>query len=147
MTAELLWNQFCEAKGIDKDTYHSAWQFGAAPDKLAKLVLEGTKTATASAFPLYEEGIEPMPKVGEYSVILNSKDEAVCIIQTIRMEIVPFFEIREEHAYLEGEGDRSLAYWRKVHEEFFKDCLEEKGLVFTEEMKVVWEEFKIIFPE
>ncbi|WP_406946736.1 ASCH domain-containing protein [Lactiplantibacillus plantarum] len=27
-----------------------------------------------------------------------------------------------DHAYLEGEGNRSLEYWRKVHKDFFVNC-------------------------
>lgn len=146
MTAETMWYEFCEKTGTDSNSYYSAWQFGSTPDKLAKLVLEGTKTATASAFPLYENEIEPMPKVGDYSVILNTADEALCVIQTIQVVVAPFLEITQEQAYLEGEGDRTLAYWRAAHNEFFRDSLQAEGLLFTEDMKVVWEEFKVVFP-
>ena len=44
---------------------------------------------------------EPMPKAGDYSVILNSFDEAVCVIQTVETEMIPFNEISERHALLE----------------------------------------------
>lgn len=145
MTAEDMWNEFCQTTGTDVAAYYTAWQFGAAPDKLAKLVIEGTKTATASAFPLYGKESEPVPKVGDYSVILNSSDEALCVIQTIQVIVAPFLEITEKQAYLEGEGDRSLRYWREVHNEFFRESLQEVGLVFTEDIEVVWEEFAMVF--
>ncbi|MBQ4279729.1 MAG: ASCH domain-containing protein [Rikenellaceae bacterium] len=51
----------------------------------------------------------------------------------------------EEHAFREGEGDRTLTYWRKVHERFFKKELESVGQVFTEDMAVVCEEFHVVF--
>lgn len=54
-----------------------AWAFGAEPDLLAQLVLDGTKTATASAFDLYELEGEPLPKVGSYDIVLDSQDDAV----------------------------------------------------------------------
>lgn len=31
---------------------------------------------------------------------------------------IPFNKVDKQHAYLEGEGDLSLAYWRRVHEAF-----------------------------
>lgn len=34
------------------------------------------------------------------------------------VEIMPFKNVSEKHAYLEGEGDRSYESWRKVHEAF-----------------------------
>lgn len=121
MRAEELWKTYCEKEKIDIDTPYEAWRFGDAPDKLADLVLKGIKTATASGYDLYftEGEEEQLPQPGDYSVILDAKDEAVCVIQTTKTTVVPFDEVSEEHAYKEGEGDRSLAYWRSVHEEFF----------------------------
>ena len=144
MNAQQMWELF--SAGENRDTSYEAWAFGGAPDQLARLTLEGIKTATASAFPLYELEGEELPKAGEYSVILDSREEAVCIIQTTKVYVVPFAEVSEAHAYKEGEGDRSLAYWRRVHEEFFADCMQEAGLSFTPDMKVVCEEFLRVFP-
>ena len=84
--------------------------------------------------------------MGDYSVVLDSKDGAVCIIQTTKVYVVPFDEVSEEHAFKEGEGDRSLQYWRRVHEEFFKDEFREAGVSFNYQMKVVCEEFTGVFP-
>ncbi len=56
-----------------------------------------------------------------------------------------FCDVGREHAYNEGEGDRSLEYWRKVHRDFFKRELEEHGLSFDENMLVVCETFVLEF--
>ena len=87
-----------------------AWAFGVEADYLAELVLKGQKTATSSAFDLYAVGNEPLPKENELSVILDSKENAICIIETTKVEVIPFKEVSENHAYKEGEGDRTLAY-------------------------------------
>ncbi|MBQ8638956.1 MAG: ASCH domain-containing protein [Lachnospiraceae bacterium] len=144
MTEKELWNDFI-TKNKMEDCEYEAWAFGAEPDLLARLAASGEKTATASAYPLYEIENEPLPKAGEYSVILDSKGEAVCVVQTKRVSIVSFQEVPAEHAYKEGEGDKSLDYWRNVHEEFFTACLEEAGLQFTADMKVVCEEFEVVY--
>ena len=88
---------------------------------------------------------EPLPAEGEYSVILDSMDNAVCVIQTTKVSVIPFNEVTEEHAFKEGEGDKSLEYWREVHEKFFTECMEESGLEFTSDMKVVCEEFAVVY--
>lgn len=144
MKAQEMWDLFSAKENIASD--YEAWAFGGAPDKLANLTLNGIKTATASAYPLYELEGEALPKAGEYSVILDSQEEAVCVIQTMKVDIVPYEEVSAAHAYKEGEGDRSLAYWRQVHEEFFTDCMREAGLSFTPEMHVVCEEFLRVYP-
>lgn len=144
MNAQEMWKSYSEKEGITAG--YEAWAFGGAPDELAGLVLAGIKTATASAFPLYELEGEPLPKAGEYSVILDSRDEAVCIIKTTRVYVVPFDRVSAEHAFKEGEGDRSLAYWRQVHEEFFAEEMAAAGLAFDRNMQVVCEEFVLVYP-
>ena len=37
---------------------------------------KGVKTATASAYPMYALEKEPLPEAGEYSVILDSREQA-----------------------------------------------------------------------
>lgn len=144
MTDKELWNQFKEKNNIS-DCDYEAWAFGVDADMLANLVLIGEKTATASAFPLYESEKEPLPEVGEHSIILDSKDNAVCIIKTAKVYVVPFKEVTAEHAFKEGEGDKSLEYWRAVHEKFFTECLSEVGMLFSTDMKVVCEEFEVVY--
>ena len=144
MTAQEMWQLFKEKSGIDHDTYE-AWQFGDDADALANLVLEGTKTATSSAYALYEIEKEDLPQEGEYSVILNSKDEAVCVIRNSKVFVVCFKEIGEDHAFYEGEGDRTLEYWRKVHKRFFSEEFVEYDLPFSEDMLVLCEWFERVY--
>lgn len=125
---------------------YEAWAFGAASDKLAELVVKGIKTGTSSAYILYERKDEPIPQVGDYSVILDSRDEAVVIIRTVKVEVMPFNQVPASFAYLEGEGDRSLEYWRSVHQDFFTQELASVGLPFTEDMLVVMETFEVVYP-
>ena len=139
MTPEELW----ERSGL-AGTYE-AWSFGEAPDKLADLVLQGIKTATCSAYDLYQINNEPLPQAGDYSVILNSSEEAVCIIKTIKVYVTEFKNVSEEHAFKEGEGDRSLEYWRQVHESFLTNELASVHKEFDESTKVVCEEFEVVY--
>ncbi len=94
MTAEELWKR----SGLSGE--YEAWAFGGAPDKLAALVKSGIKTATCSALILYELENEPIPKQGDYSVIIDSADNAVCIIRTTNVYIESFDCVSEEHAFL-----------------------------------------------
>ena len=144
MTGKDIWTEFIAATNLE-DCGYAAWAFGEEADLLAHLVVTGEKTATASAYPLYELENEPLPEPGAYSVILDSEDRGVCVIQTQKVTVVPFDAVTAEHAFKEGEGDKSLGYWRKVHEKFFAECLYEAGLEFTYDMKVVCEEFSVVF--
>lgn len=139
MTAEEMWKR----SGLTGN--YEAWAFEDAPNKLAELVKKRIKTATCSAYDLYQTNHD-LPKAGDYSVILDSNKCAVCIIQTTKVDIVPFNLVTEEHAYKEGEGDRSLKYWRWIHKDFLARELSTIGRTFQESTKVVCEEFELVFP-
>lgn len=144
MRVEEVWKKFKYENGITHDIYN-VWSFGFDADLLASLVLSGQKTATASAHLLYEIENAPLPKSGEYNIVLNSRDEPVCIIQTTRVYVTPFNEVTEVHAYKEGEGDKSLSFWRDGHRAFFTKCLSEVNRQFEEQMDVVCEEFVLCY--
>lgn len=144
MTAEMLWNAFCSAADIDPVTPYEAWAFGDAPDALAALVCEEKKAGTASVYDLYTlDESEALPRVGDYSIILNAQSHAVCLIETTALRVLPFEEVPASHARKEGEGDGSLAYWREVHQAFFSKELEEYGLSFSHDLRVLCEEFAL----
>ena len=144
MNAQEMWEAYSQREHTEED--YDAWAFGVDADELARLVYEGIKTATASAYPLYELEGEALPEAGQYSVILDSQENAVCVIRTERVFLVPFRDVDARQAWKEGEGDRSLSYWRKVHEPFFRSCLVDAGLLFSEDMNVVCEEFIRVYP-
>ena len=145
MTPQEMWNAYKQINPSIGDEI-DAWAFGVEPDLLADLVLKGEKTATASAYDLYALEDEPLPQEGTFDVILDSQDQAVCIVEITRVSVQPFNKVSAQHAYKEGEGDKSLVYLRQVHEYFFTDCLGEAGLTFTPESKVVLEEFRKVYP-
>ena len=146
MTGKELWELFI-AKNNDINCEFEEWAFGTEADLLAHLVLIGEKTATASAYPLYELENEPLPTENSYSVLLDSQNNAVCIVKTVKVSVVPFSQVTEEHAYKEGEGNKSLVLWQKTHEKFFTECLRKVGLEFTHDMKVVCEEFVVVYKQ
>jgi len=147
MKAEQLWTEYCSKKGIDINTPYEAWSFGEDEegDDLLRLVLAGKKFGTASLYDAYEaeDALDELPKAGDYSVLLNSKNEAVCVIKNYDVYIRKFNEVPPYHAYSEGEGDRSIKYWREVHKEFFEEEAKEDGIEFTEESRVVCEKFSL----
>ena len=145
MTPKEMWQAYNKINPEIGDEI-DAWAFGVQADQLADLVLSGEKTATASASELYKLENEPLPQAGSFDVILDSQDKAVCIIEITKVSVVPFNEVSAEHAFKEGEGDKSLAYWQQVHQEFFTECLAEAGLEFSQETGVVLEEFRKAYP-
>src|SRR5699024_1693798 len=128
----------------EKPSSVSAWQFGATPDYLAQLVVDGIKTATCSGHIFYELEKEPLPTTKDYNIILNSDDNPVAITKTVEVTITPMNKVSEAFAIEEGEGDRTYRYWWEAHEDFFRKELNAIGREFTEDMLLVCERFKVI---
>ena len=145
MTEREMWNAYINLHPEAASSKYEAWVYGDAPDYLARLTVDGIKTATASVSAIYEIANELMPKAGDYSVVLWEDGSAACVIRTTRVYVIPYRDVSSEQAYKEGEGDRSLSYWRKVHKVFFSRELEAAGLTFSEDMDVVCEEFEVVF--
>lgn len=128
---------------------YQAWGFGDSPqmaDELGALVAAGTKKATAGLF--WEQEADPdddPPLIGGYSIILNGKDEPLCIVQTMELRLRVFNEVEAAFAYDEGEGDRSLAYWRDVHWRFFSRRCAQIGRAPSETMPVICERFRLVY--
>lgn len=137
-----FWLDFCQKHELDPAVLDEAFALGANSqdaDLLSDLINRGIKTATTSIYDPDDE----TPTVGSYSIVLDGKNEPVCVIRTKTVEIMPFKNVSAEHAYLEGEGDRSYESWRDAHVKFFTwECQEELNQTFTEDTEVVCETFE-----
>lgn len=150
MTGAQLERFWADARGFITslpEEVPGAWSFGATAehaDELLELVLAGEKTGTASALWDLEAEGEPVPEVGEFSVIIDGLGRPRAVIVTTAVDIVPFAEVGAEHARSEGEGDRMLAAWREIHERFWRR-LGSSDRGFSREMPVVCERFRVVF--
>lgn len=147
ITSKELWQQFIDDKGVSSDTPYDVWHFGdeSMADALGELVFKGIKRATTSLKAEYDYDGDSLPLVDEYSVITDSKNRPLCIIKTVSVEERLFKNVDEAFAEVEGEGDKSLTYWRNAHISFFKDVCSRIGLDFNEDMTVVLEKFEVVY--
>jgi uncharacterized protein YhfF len=113
--------------------------------ELAELVVRGVKTATAGLLWEYEVEGEPLPQSGDISIILDGAGRPVCVIETVQVEVKPFNQVDAAFAYDEGEGDRSLNFWREAHWRFFSRACGPIGRAPSETMPVVCERFRVMY--
>ncbi len=152
VSVENMWKEYIRHIGEEPESTckkYTSWHFcndKKSSDNLVELVKTGKKNATASAVRSYEFEGEELPEIGNLSIVTNWDGEAQFIIRTSKIDIVPFRDVSEEFAAVEGEGDGSLEYWRKVHTEYFSEEFEEMGEEFTEDALTICERFEIVFP-
>jgi len=114
-------------------------------DECGDLVVKGIKQATATSLWWHEQNKEPLPKVGDQYVVTDWEGNAVAIIETTKIDPTPYNEITAEFAKIEGEGDKSLAYWKKVHEAYYTREMAPHNEKFDESMIIICEYFKTIY--
>lgn len=148
-TVEAFWRDFLASQpDQEPSSPPEAWGFGDSPqmaDELGGLVMAGTKTATCSALWEVEAEGSPLPQVGDLSIVLNGAGQPLCLIETVEAFIRAYSEVDAAFAYEEGEGDRSLDYWRAAHRRFFTRTLSTLDREFTEAMPLVCERFRVVY--
>lgn len=148
---EIVWSNYLNLIGENENTTklkYNSWSFGdnkELADELVDIVLRGEKTATTSLYCLYEIENENLPKANDLGIVTDFDGNAKCVIKTNKVSVLPFLEVNAEFAYKEGEGDKSLGYWREGHINFFNRLLKELDMHFSEDMLVVCEEFEIVY--
>ncbi|MDC6398413.1 ASCH domain-containing protein [Lactiplantibacillus pentosus] len=148
-SAEQLWKAYNETTDTQGASYQTRW-FGQQnnPQEVQALtdaILAGTKTATTTPLDTFTAEQVAIPQVGDYNVLLNGDMKPVAIIKTVVSELIPFYRISAEHAYHEGEGDRSIGDWRKRKTDEFTSTLEEHGKNLSSDTPMVSEVFEVVY--
>jgi uncharacterized protein YhfF len=148
--ARAFWETFRRVHPqVAHDTPYDVWYFGddqELADQLYPLVLRGIKRATASLLWEYERDAEVLPAPGGYSVITDFAGIPRCVVQTTDVRIMPFDQIDAQFAFEEGEGDRSLIYWRRAHWDYFSERCRALDKTPSLDMQVVCERFRVMYP-
>jgi uncharacterized protein YhfF len=110
----------------------------------AELILRGEKRASCSMDYWYSHEGEERPKVGHLQVVTNWDGKPICIIEIVSVSQCKYGEITADFAAEEGEGDKSLAWWREAHWQFFSLECDELGIEASDDMLLVLERFKVV---
>lgn len=144
-----LWDEFLEQhpnnpqKGLPLSFYFCDNKKDA--DECADLVVKGIKQATATSLWWFKKNKEALPKIGDQYIITNWDGKAKAVIEVTKIEQTPYNKITPEFAKTEGEGDKSLTYWKKVHKAYYSREMEPYNEKFSEDMIIICEYFKTIY--
>jgi uncharacterized protein YhfF len=146
-----FWRSAVGATGIDPDTPQPAAHcFGDTvelADELIELVLHGPKRATAGALADYEARGEAVPVPGDLWIVTDGARRPQALLETTDVRVGPLSSVDDRFAWDEGEGDRSRAWWLDAHVWYFSRTFAEAGRAFRPDIPVVFERFRVRFPE
>ena len=114
-------------------------------NECANLVKQEIKKATSDSLLGIQLRNEGLPKIGDLTIVTDWDGNAQCIVKTTKVQLKPFFSVDESYAKIEGEGDKSLQYWKKTHWDYYARELKEFNREPRESMIVVCQEFEKVF--
>ena len=123
----------------------STERFGHTPqlaDELGGLVVSGLKTGSCSALWEWEADGHSLPHPGMVTIVLNGREEPLCIIEITEVYVRRFRAVDEDFAH--SDGWSSLLVWRESKREYFSRTLPRIRREFSEDMPLVCVLFKLI---
>ncbi|MFE0174431.1 ASCH domain-containing protein [Streptomyces sp. NPDC059002] len=122
---------------------------GPLRDQLVAAVLDGSKTSTTGLVVDYELAGDPLPAVGDRSVVVDSDDRPVGVIEVTGVRVVPLADVDLAHAVDEGEGCTTVAQWRAGHERFWhgdemRAALGDPGFTVNDATALVLWRFRLV---
>jgi uncharacterized protein YhfF len=121
--------------------------YGDSPElseELITLIRAGGKRGGTSLLWALQADGEKLPALGDIEIVVDHRFEPVLVVRITRVEVVAFSAVSAEFAASEGEGDRSLASWRKDHWAFFGRECKRIGREASDSMLCVCSNFEVL---
>jgi len=145
-----FWNSYLDTvpdKESLQDVFVEAMPAGnfQITDNLIELYFAGKKIAGSSLVEDFASAGDPLPKVGNFWIVLASDKKPKLILKTKKIEIHKFAEVPQYVATAEGEGDLSLDYWKREHAKIYEPHLANWGIKDLNQANVITEFFELVF--
>ena len=105
--------------------------------QLVDAVLRGEKIATAGLAEEFEREGETLPQPGDRYIVHDFDDVPVAVVEITQSEVVAACQIDLQFARDEGEGFESVDDWRRAHEAFFEQPIEDGTLIVAQRFRLV----------
>lgn len=144
-SARALWDRYRASHPDAPEQPYESFHFcdnQQDADICADLVVRGIKRATAASVEELKLLDMRPARVGDVSVVTTWDGEAVAIIETTQIEVRRLGDVDEAFALREGEGDKTLAWWRTAHEAYYRRVLDGTGIRVDDDLLIVCEHFE-----
>ena len=113
--------------------------------ELGDLVRRGVKRASAGLAASWDAEGDHLPRAGDLKIVIDWDGEPIAVIEVTDVRVQPFDQVDEAFARDEGEGDRTLAWWRDAHWRYFSRECHRRGAQMTQTIPVVCWRFRLIY--
>ena len=121
---------------------------GPLRDRLVAAILSGEKTATSGLAAGWEHDGDPLPRVGERNLVVDSDGRGVAVIEVVEVAVIRLGDADDRLARDEGEGFSGVAEWRAAHERFWLEeqlpAMGRQDLRLDDDTPIVVERFRLV---
>ena len=145
IVASLLASAPVDVRGRDV----GCWELSDEPEVLwtrLERVKSGYQRASAALLWMLEARGEAPPRCGDLRLLRDADGQAQAVVEVLESQVVPFGQVDEHFAVDVGEGDLSLAYWRRAHGRAFERQCRSVGHRPSDTMPVVCLRFRLVYP-
>jgi uncharacterized protein YhfF len=145
-----FWNRYLLTlpENERQQSYFEAASWGNTPelaDRIANLISAGTKTTTSSLLWSQQKHQWTIEKPGDKSIVLDSQNHPVCIIEIEQVFIKPFDEVDPEFVYHYGEGDRTMQFWNQNMWAYYNEECQRLDKTAEKNMPMICQVFRVIY--
>ncbi len=115
---------------------------GEMRSRLNALVMAGQKVACFGLMEEYEEENEALEHVGEHLALIDDVGARIATVEVTEVRRLQMGQVTWAEAEAEGEGFRTVADWRRGHEEFWNG----EGRTINDGTPLSWVRFQVIDP-
>ena len=146
---EAMWQAFCHHAGR-QDARHQVTYFRTPPavaDRLIDMTLAGMMRANAGPMHYFGEGREePVPKAGEYALLLDSRKRPRLIYRMTRVSVAPLSLMSEQHAWEDGQGGGDREELLAVYRRSFTRQARLRRFEMHDDIETMFESFEVVWP-
>lgn len=152
-TVQMFWSRFLaksENPAEMETRFHETYSIGDSPQSAdigADLILRSEKTATSSLLWEYEAENAKLPAVGDLNIVMNGCNQPVCVVETIWIVIQALSRADAQFAQDYGEWDGTLQTWHEKMWRYYCNQCKALDRQPDPDMPLVFERFKVIFPD
>jgi uncharacterized protein YhfF/RimJ/RimL family protein N-acetyltransferase len=113
-------------------------------EELLALIRSGRKRAGTGLLWAYQHDGQHIAQTGDIEIVVDHLNAPAMVTRVVSSEVTEFNLVTAQYAAMEGEGDGSLAYWRKAHWNFFGRECKRIGRETDESMPVICTVFEVL---
>ena len=148
--AEAFWQAFRRYEGLNS-AHYEVTRFRTPPevaDRLLELMLAGAMRATVGPTQIFGEGREePLPDVGDYAVLVDTRDRPQLIWRTTGTSIRPLSSVTDEFVWQSGQASGEREGWLAGIGRNFTREAKLYGFEMHADIETLFETLEVVWPQ